>query len=427
MALLLGTKGNDILSWRASAELVTTLKGVFATRWADSSAHDAESFLESYIDALREELAYEAQFLRESSALDEAIGAAGGIKELKPMRARYRDLISAHFRRRQSVLALCEACSRLHDGLLSRILLLVRERLQQTGHLEVPPHAVLVSGDRGRQEETLHGENRYFLLLEKDAPSALPFARELSAALHQIGLLNETRTLWHGTPGEWRSLLEESFSRGDKDGQEKPLPPLAPLAPFAAPLKQGPQEIPEWEWRFEALADLTLATGDAALGAEALSAAATTLQLERNGGPFLQLSRRVIALPLAIGHFGRWRLQRKGEHRGELNLEELALSPLTMAIRVLALHIGIHAEGTVERVKALLEKGALDVELAERLLKAYQCFMRLKILSEIRSEESGSFCSPEEFDDAEESSFKAALEALSNLQKIAYQRMVLQG
>lgn len=157
---------------------------------------------------------------------------------------------------------------------------------------------------------------------------------------------------------------------------------------------------------------------------EALKSAALTIDRERNRGPFLQLARRVIGLPLAVGRFGGLRLERSGEHRGELNLEELALTPLVMTLRILAVHTGIHAPGTLERIKELLERGALDVDLADRLLKAYQLFMQLKVLSEIRSEEPGAWCNPEEFDEPEDARFRGALETVLNLQKIAYQRMV---
>ena len=424
MPLLLGTKGNDILQWRTSAALVATLEESLAGRWASSSARDTESFLESFIDTLRDELAYETQFLRETSALDEAIEAAPLLNQLPPMQARYREVISAHFRRRQSVLALCESCNRLHDEVLAKALSLASERMLQLGQGSAPVHAVLVSGDRGRGEQTLQGENRYFLLREDDSPRFYLFIRQVSALLKDAGLLSGDQMFWHGSLDEWRGLLAVGTPAGEAG--EKGIS-LAALPPFAPPVKQGPQEMPDWQWRLESLTDLCFVRGDARLASEALSAAGRTVQEERHRGQFMQLARRVIGLPLALGRFGRWRLRRTGEHQGELNLDELALGPLVMTTRVLAVHAGVDAVGTVERIKALLEKGALDVELAERLLKAYQCFMQLKIVSEIRSEESGAFCNPDEFDEAEAARFKSSLEAVLNLQKIGYQRIVGQG
>ena len=423
MPMLLGTKGNEILKWRVTAGLAATLKTRMADKWGCSSARQAESFLGQYIGALKAELSYEEQFLSETSTLDEAIAEAN-LDELQPLRTRYREVAAAYFRRRQSVLALCESCNKLHDRLLDRALSMAQARMQQPGQGDPPLHALLVSGDRGRGEETLLSENRYFLLYEEQNPSSWQFSRQLITALGQTGLLGAEPMFWHGSLEEWRALLGGSFPLPETEEQHCVL---SPLPPFAAPQKQGSHEMPDWAWRLEALADLSFTQGDASLASEALNTATVTLQNERNRGPFLQLARRVIGLPLAVGRFGGWRLERNGEHRGELNLEELALAPLLMTVRILSVHVGIHTAGTVNRIKELLEKGALDVDLAERLLKAFQCFMRLKILSEIRSEESGAFCNPEEFDEEEEVRFRSSLEAVLHLQKIAYQRMVGQG
>jgi signal-transduction protein with cAMP-binding, CBS, and nucleotidyltransferase domain len=425
MPLLLGTKGNDILKWRASAELVAKLNAGLSRKWTDSPASEAESFLGKFIVSLQDELCYEAQFLRETAALDEAIDEAASLDELHPLQARYREVASAYFRRRQSVLAFCGACNQLHDRVLMKVISLAEERMLQMGQGPAPVHALLVCGDRGRREATLHSENRYLLLHDDDTPRFFLFSRQLSAALREAGLLADERMFWHGSLREWRTLLGGSLpSDAEEDGTGSLL---APLPPFAAPVKKGAQEMPQRQWQLEAMTDLCGAKGDEDLISLALTAAARTLQQERHRAPFLELARRVIGMPLALGRFGRWRLQRNGEHRGELDLEELALGPLVMTLRILAVHSGINTCGTVDRIQALVEKGALDVELAERLLKAYQCLMQLKMLSEIRSEDSGFFWNPEELDGGAEARLRSSLEAVLNLQKITYQRIVVQG
>jgi hypothetical protein len=66
----------------------------------------------------------------------------------------------------------------------------------------------------------------------------------------------------------------------------------------------------------------------------------------------------------------------------------------------------------------------MDVDLAERLLKALQCLLALRIESEIRSEGPGGYANPEDFDLEQDARLREALEAVLNLQKIAYQNMV---
>jgi len=423
MPMLLGTKGADILQWRESSGLLAALKEQLARKWEQSSSGEAQSFLEQYIGALREELGYEAQLTCEVDALNAGIAEAPSPGDLLPLRARYLEVVSAHFRRRRSVLALCELCGGLHDRLLSKALAFAEERMLQMGQGKAPPYALLVSGDRGRGEQTLRGKNRYYLLHDEQATRFLLFRRQVSAALLELGLAVGDAALWHGSLREWHGLLGGPPAQGEGPVQQDFL---AALPPFAAPQQAEPRQLPG-AWLPETLADLCFLKGEAALAREALSAAARTLQLERSGDPFLQVARRVIALPVALGRFGRWRLERSGARKGELNLTEYALAPLVKTLRVLALHEGILASGSVDRIKGLLNAGALDVELAGRLLQAFQCLVQLKVLIEIRGEEGDSFCNPEEFSAETESRFRNSLDALLSLQKISYQRLVAQG
>ncbi|MBU5613278.1 putative nucleotidyltransferase substrate binding domain-containing protein [Geomonas azotofigens] len=418
MPMLLGTKGDEILKWRASTELVASLKKRLESKWGSSSSREAEAFLGTLIGSFKEELAYEEQMDQELAALDQGIAEAPIPAALVPLQARYRELVSAHFRRRNSTLALCGACNALHDRVLLRAAQLAEERMRDLGQGTAPVYALLVSGDRGRGEQTLYGRNRYLLLHQLDSQRFYLFSRQLTQALHEAGLLAEGEVPWHGSLTEWRSLLK------NVDRQQPPPPELEPMLPFAAAQKQAAPPLPEWRWRLESMADLCHVAGFEPLGEQALTAAAAALKEQRGRDPFFQLARRVINLPLALGHFGRWRLERGGEHQGEIDIETLGLSPLVQLVRILALQAEVHEGGTLERIRQLLYRGALDVDLAERLLKALQCLMQLRIEGEIRSEEAAAFANPEEFSMALDARLRSALEAVLSLQKIAYQRLV---
>jgi len=419
MPMLLGTKGGDILEWRASAELLANLKQRLAGKWGRSSAREAEEFLKGLVVSLDEELCYESQLEEELSSLQKAVEGARRACELASLQARHREVVSAHFSRRSSVLALCSAGNRLHDALLTRAAQLAEERMLELGQGSAPVYALLASGDRGRGEETLYSKNRYILLHELDSPRFFLFSHQLFAVLKEAGVLDGESALWHGSLAEWRTLLKGGGRRTGSAEQG-----LAPLPPFATPARQGPASAPEWEWRLEAMADLCFVAGFEPLARQAMAASASAVKEQKNRDPFFQLARRVIHLPLALGHFGRWRLERDGEHKGEIDVERLALSPMVTAIRVLAVHAGVHEGGTLQRVRELLYKGALDVDLAERLLKAFQCLMQLRIESEIRAEQPGAFVNPEEFTLEQDARIRSSVESVLSLQKIAYQSMV---
>ena len=420
MPMLLGTKGDDILQWRASTDLVAGLKELLTRKWEQCSSGAAQSFLEEYLKSLREELEFEAHQARELEALKEGISQAGSPAEILPLRTRYLEVASVHFRRRRSVLALCDLCCDLHDRLLSKAISFAEERMVQLGQGKAPSYAVLVCGDRGRHEQTLAGENRYFLLHEEQGTRFLLFRRQFASALQEVGLPGGGQTLWHGGLKEWRTFLGARLAHGEPPAPE---PFLAALPPFAT-AQPEPQAPPGVDGSALELADLAFLKGEEPFAAPALAGSVRALQGETNGDPFLQLARRVVALPLALGRFGGWRLERSGKQKGRLNLKQYALDPLVMLLRVLALYAGDASGGSVQRIQLLQEQGFLDVELAERLLQAYQCIMQLKVLLEIRGDEAGLYCSPQDFSTETEARFRNALDTVQSLQKIGYQRLV---
>lgn len=418
MPMLLGTKGEDILTWRASRELLENLNTRLERKWESSSSRAAERFLGELIDTLRHEVDYETELDVELTALEEEIARAETASALVTPQRRYRELAAAHFRRRGSPLALCGACARAHDLVARKAAELAEERMRELGQGTAPVYALLVSGDRARGEQTLYSRNRYLLLHQLDSERFYLFSRQFTLALQQAGLIGEKETPWHGSLSEWRSLLQN----GSGKGEPPPVSP-APLPPFAAAQRQQATPLPEWRWRLESMADLAHLAGFEPLADQAIGAAALALKEELGRDPFFQLARRVINLPLALGRFGRWRLE-SGEHQGEIDVERLALSPLVQLVRILSLDRGVNEGGTLQRIRALLYRGALDVDLAERLLKALQCLLALRIESEIRFEGPGGYANPEEFDLPLDARLREAVEAVLNLQKIAYQGMV---
>lgn len=424
MAMLLGTKGDDILKWRESDRLVEGLKTRLTRKWGSSSAQEAQSFLEGMAQALEAELEYESQLDLELASLQRAVRETVAPAELKGLTARHRELLGSHFSRRGSVLALTGAANAWHDLVVARAALLAEERMLSLGQGSAPVYALLVTGDRGREEQTLYGKNRYLLLHQLDSERFYLFTRQFAQSLKEAGVIASEEALWHGSLAEWRALLEGGSTTRKRDLREELENPL-PL--FAPPLKRGTPPLPDWQWRLEAMADLGFVTGYEPLADEALGAAASALKEQRGHDYFFQLARKAIHLPLALGHFGRWRLEKSGEHKGEIDVEGLGLSPLVGTVRVLAVHLGVQGGGTLHRVRELLYRGAFSVELAQRVLEALQCLMQLRITSEFRGEPAGAYANPEEFTLEQDEKIRAAFTAVLDLQKMAYQRMVGQG
>lgn len=418
MPMLLGTKGSDVLSWRASTELLAGLKDALGRHWEQNPAQSAESVLERFIAALDQELVFDRRLDAETAALDRDLAAAATAADLLLAAGRFRDSISSHFKRRRSVLALCGLCNTLHDRLVFRAVQLTQERLSALGRGEASPGTLLVSGDRGRGESTLFSRNRYYLLHD-GSPRQAEFRRSLEGLFLELGLVDPERPLWHGSLKEWQAQFSPSAAPPATPPEEF----LAALPPFAAPEKGAAPPRAERDWLI-GLADLDYLWGGEQVAARALELAGAALMAERGSDSFLQVARRGIAQPLAVGRFGRWRLERSGERRALLDLKRYALDPLQGALRILALAAGSTQTGSVARLSFLLERGILDVDLAGRLLNGYQCIMQLKVLLEIRGARNGLFLNPEEFSEETEARFRSALDAVLGLQKLGYQFLI---
>ncbi|MBJ6725118.1 putative nucleotidyltransferase substrate binding domain-containing protein [Geomesophilobacter sediminis] len=398
MPLFIGTRGNDILRWSASSQLVSGLEELLSQRWERQSIPEAAALLRQFQGGLDEELAREMAAQRELEEILREVEQAATTGELAALSARGTEFARNYFTSRRSILAHFEINTELHDRIVARSIALTRELMRSKGQGEPPAFALLVSGDRGRGEHGIASGNHYFLLHEEAPELNYLFIHGAIAALKEAGVIQEN-PLWHGTLGQW-----ERFVAGT--GEE-----------------QGADDL-QREQRLETLADLGPLLGDESLGHRALDLARDAVQRERNGDLVQRLGRKAVAAPVAVGLFGRYRLLKEGEQRGKIDLDGTALLPLQATLRVLALEAGIGCGGTLERIQWLVERGSLSVELAERLLKAFQILVQWRVAA---PGNGGRYLDPANLDEAQDEQFRGAVDAVLTLQKIAYQKIFGQG
>lgn len=124
-----------------------------------------------------------------------------------------------------------------------------------------------------------------------------------------------------------------------------------------------------------------------------------------------------------LDFFSRLRLEKRGRHKGEFDLEQHALLPLIANVRMLAVYRGLRETATIERIKGLQSSGCLNVDLTETLLRAYHDFSRLKINRQLAAgggREDLCFIDPRNLTPEEESCFRNGLEAVTAIEKIVY-------
>lgn len=172
------------------------------------------------------------------------------------------------------------------------------------------------------------------------------------------------------------------------------------------------------EWLVR-LADLRLVAGDPSLAAEMVNLVRSALSVQID--PLREIARRTAMMQSGFDFFGRLRLE-----RGMFNLALYGIGPLVANVRIMTVRFDIQETATTERIRGLLYQGRIDVELAERLLRAWNCFYRHGIRREIAGE-NGILVDTEEFGEDAERELHASLEAVGSLQKIVYSSISGQG
>jgi CBS domain-containing protein len=159
--------------------------------------------------------------------------------------------------------------------------------------------------------------------------------------------------------------------------------------------------------------------GDAALEGELKR---HVLLLSQENPPFLQgLARSIVSIPMPIGFFKNFIVEKNGEHKNRLNLKLHGLVPLVTCVKILALHYGSTENNTLERIKTLARLKAISVDQKETLEQAFETFLTLKIrnnLAEIdQGQAVGNYINPAELSTKQKQLLREAFWAVSELQK----------
>ncbi|WP_298438530.1 putative nucleotidyltransferase substrate binding domain-containing protein [Geobacter sp.] len=401
MPIFLGAKGEDVLSRRGTADFLVRLRQELYGRLAHLAPGEDLALMAEVEEALREEIAYEerfsGEFVRELVQLDEAGDAA----RLAALLQRLRAMAADYFRRRGSVSAYHFVCTAAVDRAVAAAVRLARRWMEEIGPgVPSSPWCLMAIGEVGRGEATpfsscdflqIHGSE-----FPEEAASFAGLAGRVSALCGEIGLASRTGIApslpaWRGSMAEWRSRIAARLAEGDAD--------------------------PDGLIR---LADLRLVAGDASLAAGMVNLVRAMLGFHRE--PVREAARRTAMMPSGFDFFGRLRTERGEAHRGEFNLGLYGIDPLVAIVRVLTVWFDIPETGTVERVRGLLQRGRIDVDLAERLLFAWHTLGRLALNEEIGrgGGAGGLFISPGTLAEHGLEELKRGLEAVGSLQKIVY-------
>jgi signal-transduction protein with cAMP-binding, CBS, and nucleotidyltransferase domain len=168
------------------------------------------------------------------------------------------------------------------------------------------------------------------------------------------------------------------------------------------------------------LADQTQLGGDVDTGSRFRQVSLAALA----GSPLAMnnLVSRVVALSNGIGMMGGLRFEKSGPFRGQFSLLENALQPLSASVSALAMLKQLDSAATPQRVRDLLWRRDLNVDMAERLLQAWHTFNELRLIREREVHPQWRNAAPlhldiDDMNIAEQEHLREALEAVGTIQR----------
>ena len=133
------------------------------------------------------------------------------------------------------------------------------------------------------------------------------------------------------------------------------------------------------------------------------------------------LAQPIVSIPIPVGFFKNFIVEKSGIHKHQLNLKLYGLVPLITCVKIIALHQGIMETNTLERMKALNQEKILPDDQAEMLEQAFETFLTLKIRNNLNDMDQGKELSnhidPAELSTRQKQLLKEAFWAVSQLQK----------
>jgi CBS domain-containing protein len=256
----------------------------------------------------------------------------------------------------------------INDRLVARALALTERALEAEGHGRPPvPYSWLVAGSEGRREQTLKTDQDNGLVyanasVEDEAVSYFALlAERMGAALMRLGFpecpggFMASNPRWCKPARVWR----EYFTSWLENPQPEPIVNASlffDLRPIGGDQEPGRAL---WSWVCERAPGSTL---------------------------FLRyLARDVVLRPSALAWFGRFRVDRAGR----LDLKALVVFPITQAMRVCALSLGLTGTHTLDRLAGAEAAGLLSREDAGNLREAYETVARIRLVHQLRCLDEG--------------------------------------
>lgn len=336
-----------------------------------------------------------------------AIGAADSIENLRELGVKLLDTVSCVITVPVDAKSIVKMIARVNSAITRRLIAL----METDEGITLPAGAAyLALGSEGRGEQTLRTDQDSAIvypdgLSSQQLDEVNRFAVRLVDALEEIGVprcqgnVMASNPHWCHSISEWKELIREWVT--------VPIP--ANIMAFCL------------------LQDLNSLHGDESLCAELRDHIRTSVRLAPNFFP--NLACHATRFPSPLTFFGNFRVERKGEQRGRVDIKKAGIFAITVGATLMALEEGLLGGNTWDKLALLGQRRVMTAGDLKKIEAAFSFLVRLRIRSQLRELGEGiiptNYVDPQQLTREERKQFKTALMGVNSFLQIIQNRYQL--
>jgi CBS domain-containing protein len=342
---------------------------------------------------------------RETLSLIRSIEEARSTGELNSLRQDVEGVLRALVSDNALPSHACKIISELNDRIVKRAIRLSEETLG----IPPVPYAWLGLGSEGRREQTLLTDQDNALVFDPPAAGRDPetiqgyfqsLADMVVNNLNQCGFplckgnIMATNPRYFGSLASWKDKTKHWINVNTEKGED--LIDIYTFLDFRA--VYGSESLEE------------------ALRSHVMN------EFERNPAALRLLAQPIVDIPVPLGFFKNFVVEKNGKYKNTVNIKVNGLLPLTTCVKLLAFYAGVAEANTLERLQRLAEKGVIPVDRSEFIAQAFETFLGLKIQNNLLNLDEGRDFSnnvnPSDMNTRQKQLLKDSFLAVSEMQKI---------
>jgi len=324
------------------------------------------------------------------------------VEDFRQIRERLLDMAEDRLRANVDPVDIVLMLSQINTSIHKRLL-----QISVAGAGSPPPvdFCFFLSGSHGRRENFLFPDQD-FGVIYVDVPSGdrdavdgwfRDVAERFSASLEKVGfefctggVMGQNAT-WRRSVDEWKVFISRLFRRFEEEHAVR----------YATLI-------------FDAVSFF----GSRALFAEVMDHAYSEILSHHN--ILRQMHEEEGGHKVPLGLFNSFITEKEGDHKGQIDLKRSGLIFIVEAARVLAVRHGIRATSTIDRIRALAEKGTLNRDDAEYYENAYKFILRHTLGTQIehirKGKGPGYYLDPGNLSERSREILKRSFKAVSRFQ-----------